>query len=664
MASNAYEVDIDGQTYEVDSPENAMKLMQAFAQRNSAAAKPDQPTQPVQPQFGTLQNVLANNPDQSINPFTGFVRGLEQGFTYNKTPELLSLLGENTDEQRKIFKATEEQYPGLSLAGNVVGSIASPISKLGEVLAATKNAGVLSRVLKGALVNTGLGQISTDVNDQDRTGTAAKDFSLSLLLDAIGGPLGKAGQAIKQKLSPVENLPYKEGVNARLVNALEELKQETGKGVTLSPEQILRDPSFYATGTTKKLANTQHDEANKIAMALEGTAGLPSGKATNLASSVSYDAMAPRIDPYALSENIGVDILKAKNAHLGKYEQAFGDLKSKLSSEADVNINPTFLKDSVSYVEKELKKGLGADTRSAAAISEIKDKLNKVGTIDPITGIREGINLDSLFKMRSDLTDMAYETTSSSDKILLNKLKNSVDLEMQNYASNLSAKSKELGNEALGLIQSFKQDADKFDNKAVASIYKRMNEATPENFDIKGVMSTLDSSLKNGDLKSLQALEMHVNPEVMNLAKQSAMQDVLRGANADVYDLAGITSRLNSIKSNDAKKMLFGDQLTQVENLGKIGEVIGNSMDYAKNRHNLPILRSVGDPQSYMNVVSYLAGKFNNHPTIINMLTRDHKKILNNSAASFAAKRFVDKLFTLEAQDQGIDSTVNKSSGE
>lgn len=132
-----------------------------------------------------------------------FGRGAVQGVTFGLADEAVGLvesaLTDKTyeqarDESRKNFKRAEESNPGVSLAGNVAGSIGSAfLPGIGAIGNVAKGASLGKTALAGATQGalTGFGE-----SEEDSIAGIAKDV-------AIGGAFGGAAGAAIHKAAPL-----------------------------------------------------------------------------------------------------------------------------------------------------------------------------------------------------------------------------------------------------------------------------------------------------------------------------------------------------------------------------------------------------------------------------------------------------------------------------
>lgn len=203
----------------------------------------------------------------------GLTKGLTFGLTQYATPALKAAFdwrngddfgdryAANRAEYEQYSKGAEGAHPVASTAGEVVGAVASPISK---VLAPAKGAGVLDLAKAGAKAG---GAYAAGTSRADNAVDFAKDVTLGALLSGgISGGLARAGQALGPYMSDAAKRLRALGVETTVGQSMKDTT--LGRGIRKIEETLTSIPGVGAD-TARARAGQQFRE---VALQ-EGTPG-------------------------------------------------------------------------------------------------------------------------------------------------------------------------------------------------------------------------------------------------------------------------------------------------------------------------------------------------------------------------------------------------------
>lgn len=716
-----FDVEFNGKTYSTETKEDAEKLANYFAtkhleslQSNTKENSVEQSPQTISDRFAVGTNVgLRSSTNQNektqLPDLYAALKGALSGASLNQAPNVLGLLnaqGKGRPEWQQDFTQSQNESPLSYMAGYVLGSVYGAPAKVGGALLGAGEgllgSSLISRLITNAAANAGV-DVLQSIGNKERVGESAGIAAgQSLLLDTLLGAAGKGAQLLS-KTDRYKNFIAKEGYlhqpnsyNERVIpdviEAQKGLKNQTGVDIQLAPEQILQDPNLLELGVSNKTRLAQEKGVKEIAQQLELNAGVPSGApASYISSKIGYIANAPRIDRAVLSEGVADSLTQAKTAFNDKYEQAFGVLNDSLKENGSNTFAPKILNSEIQKIRGDLKAGTGItdkgvieflDAMKEGRFTEAirnkeydellgaipEDYLQMQGKLIEASGINPNIegktSLLNLFKLRQEATALGFDAKSESSKMALDKIKSAIDSEVDTYAKQVGVKNPELAKQIIDTNNAFKSDIATFENPNIKAIIKKADVSDPLNVNLPSIDTTISSAFAKGDINTIKSLDRLLPPQKMVQIKQGMIQDILRGKNAMDYDFNGLRDRMDAIKSDEAKQYLFGNDWIKYENLATISKHIENSLDYVKSHHLPPPGADVSNPGAWARWVGFAASRFNNHPAIVEMLTRQNKKIISNSAASLLAKRFVSKLVSLDAASNGQDSSLNQTQGE
>lgn len=638
---------------------------------------------------------------ETLSP-SSVARGFMQGVDFNKTPEILSAIeslqggdyNQALAKNREMYSTSESEAPVSYYAGNVAGQVAGLPSKLASSIIGKGGAGLISKLGAGAVANTAVGQTSLpfDATDKERAMQAGIDFGLGTVTGGLDKVLNflSLKKGVKNALKSGEpiNAPYKEGVDARLINARDNLAQDTGVDVPLVAQQMKEDPGFLDMGISQTKTLEQNKALTKVAKGLETDAGMPTRPQSNIKTRLTTNEIAPHIDEVNTTEAIGNKIVAADIENTTVYNNRYGELTNELSASNNDKFTPSQLNQAVKEVTTELSKGTGIT--ETATLNFLKRAREKGLIGEETTVLVKGtgqvlsqadmaqlppdinpnmfevrvepakVSLENLYKLRKELSDLEFTSEGNNNQPLLRKLKTAIDSEMDLYAKNLNVQNPSLGQKALKLNDDFKSDLSKFENKNVKSILNKLTSADPDNRDVVGATKTLYDSAKKGDLQTIRAIEKLVGPEETLMLKKSMIQKTLRGDNADSYDIQGLSKRMKDLP-DEAKNYYFGKQRTNYENLAKVGEYVEKEVDKFGSKYNLEGTSTAFGVARKL-LFNTLLSKYNNNPMVAEILVR--QKPVTSEMAKFQATRLVQTLFKLGAAEARVDLNKNFTQGE
>lgn len=699
-----YQFEYNGKTYQVDTTEELKTVLSALPDKNTPESQLSQYNQ----QQNAPMSMATSEPSASevaasisgksripnIDEVVAALRGFTQGGTIDAMPSILSktagYLGDERSKEdwQKVYSETESTYPEAYMPGYLAGSYLSSkgisgLTNFGRALLGLKDiskAGLISRLLINAGENATMQGISAANRGEDVTTEALTGAAQSLGMDTALGLLGKTGQLLKTKFSDKALPAYRSGVDYNPVEAAEALKREMGSGadLQLTPEQIMRQPSMIQSGVSPARIIEQEDIMRNYARELEADVGIPSGKASTKYTQIEHDALAPRLDRYAVANKLGQDISSSYQDMKDKYAKAYEEIDSQLSNTGDDVFQPKIINKSIKDIRDKIGASSGLTTQRVEQFMDsikskgfTEEKIGKkpysyiadTGLVGKEVPKKGETSLYNLFALRQDVSDLAFETTSDQSKKYLESIKKAIDSELNNYALSKKAKNPELATKILDLNRGFSQDISNYEKSTIASILNKSKNNIDLLNDPTSITKSINKAISGGDTNTLESIEKLVPPDTLEAVKQEATQYVLRGKNPIEFDFKGMQSRMQEM-SPKAKKFLFGDNVVKYENMATIGKYLDSTWKYSASKYGPPDNLGLKNPATYSNYIRYLASKFNNTPTITKMLTRDYKKIITPSAASLASKKFVDELFRLESLDTGQDNTINQTLGE
>jgi hypothetical protein len=634
-------------------------------------------------------------PMEHISP-TALLTGYAQGAAFNKLPEMATipdaLAGGDPEAAiagyRNKITQMESQSPASYYGGNLLGNLVGLPGKAFQALTA-KTIPYLGKAGTALLANLGIGQASLPIEASggDRLMQGGMDTAFGVAGQTLDGTLNALARRsqIKNALNSSQplNMPYENTVNGSLVNARDELAVSTGTNVPLVPEQILEDPGFLNLGRSQTKAIEQNKALNEVAGKLEGEAGMPNRRMSNRTTRVETNEIAPHIDEQATTESVGSKLVEARQANDNVYQNRYSEITQELAGSKNETFVPTHLDNAVKEVMTELGKGTGVTetatlnflqkARQEGLIGDAKPATYFKGTdtlvppeyagVNPsLVEVRGGpnkVSLENLYKMRKELSDIEFTSEGNNNQPLLKKMKDAIDLEMQNYGKAVNVSNPGLGNKVFKLNEDFKSDLSKFENKNVKKIINQLSPADPNNRDLVGATNTLYGAARNGDLQTIRAVEKLVGPEQTAQLKQSMIQRTLRGDTPDSYDIQGLHKRLAKLP-DEAKNYYFGKQRTNYENLAEVGKYVDSAVEKFQDRHNVEGIVSMYGGKRF--VVNKLLSIYNNNPIIAEMIVRQNK--MTPMLGKFQATRLVETLFKLAAADNQTDLQKNFKQSE
>lgn len=661
-----FDIEYKGQVINAPDEATANQILDMIQQEQSGlSAKSDS-----QKYINTgLRSGLNKKDDLSTLPadIAASVRGFGQGLSWNTLPTILSILpGKTREEWINTYNKSAKESPFAYNTGNIIGGLltgsaeAKGIAKAFPKLA---QSGLVQRLLTNLGINAAEGAVSNAAMDQSPLEGALIQGGVSLGGDVVGGVLGKAAQTIGAKTGAIDVPAFKKGIDYQPVEAAEALKREMniGSDLQLVPEQIMRQPTMTQGGVSPDRIIEQQDIMKNYARELEANVGLPSGTASTKYTQVEHDALAPRLDRQAVASQLGEDISNSYKEIRQKYNEAYQDLSNQLETVGIDTFEPKLLNESIKNIRDKISSGSGLTTqRVEQFINSMKSKgfteSNKNGELGKLS-------LNNLFSLREDVSDLAFETTSLQSKKYLEKIKRSIDSELNNYALSTSVKNPDLAQRILDLNKGFSDDVSRYEKSNIASILNKSKNDVDLLNDPLSITKSINKAIASGDVNTLKSIERLVPPDTLQNVKQEASQYILRGKDPFSFDFRGMQTRMQEM-SPEAKKFLFGNDVMKYENMAIIGKYLDSTWKYASGRYGPPDNLGLKNPATYSNYIRFLAAKFNNSPTITKMMTRDYKKIVSPSAASLAAKKYVNELFRLESAQTGKDNKLNESTGE
>lgn len=669
------------------------------------------------------KEVMANKDKMSWgnNPATALLENVRNSALFNKYPELagasnqvatsltnaqptdpellkqypeLANVGkgysEIRDEERARLAQYEKDYPTLSMMGSmggmVMGGPGQVASKLGRMV--PEGAGLARRLFSNAGINALLGQgmAPSDAGTGQRLMQAGGDITMSAVPDTLIGALGKFSQLREMgrgiEMGPIDApmqpgyVPYKEGVDPRMMQARDQITAQQGVQIPLTAEQGLENPKFMQMGVKADTAMAQRQAGEQVAGRLEGNTGLASN--------------ASQLNETDIGADLGSKLAQAKQDSNAAISNKFEALKSDLAANKKETFIPTEVNNVIKEIREETARGTGI---TEGSITDYAKRLENEGLAgsktkyfikgNPAEGEQEiskeiydilplenkanvevrkipnKLSLNNLQKLRAEVTQIQGDSPA-----LYGKLKAAIDKDIDAYAQNVSSKNPELGNRVRSVVNEWKTNNQKFENDNVNSMIKNTQDmvgqgGAPLNANPAAAGQRIFGALEKGDLNAIRSIEAVLGTDSTKEIKQRFSQRILRGDSPDQYDLQGITKRLNkySKKNEEVLKHMLGQDYVTYRNLGYIGEKMKGAVNNYEKGNLLPDVAGAmrGSPYYSFQLINSLFGKFNNHPAIVELMLRNNKKIITPGMAGFMAKQMAMKLLQLESASQGED---------
>lgn len=420
---------------------------------DSFMATPQAPMQmPQQVDAATKDYTLSEN----MKMLTGGARALAKGVTYGQAGKAEALLGsilnpgKSYQERRKELSAKEKQFdkdhPILSMGGEIVGAIASPLSKIG---AGVKGAKLITDVLKKG----GVGALQSLAYTAGTSETPLADIPKSLM---YGGG-GAAALALAPKPFKYIGGKIKEGIEkmpgATLGQALGgRLGEMTRRAEKFMSQSILGQPLRKAEERQIELLKKKFDDltpqarsgydnfAQFLSTAAKNAKDAISKKQEDMYENVVYKHVKGRKEAPALADETRAFVEEAKKTLSPKQREWLdNNVIAQLDDQAGLNLGRL----------QQVKKVTGAATEEGGSVFSANDPvINKLyGTlrndfyksitsnVEPsmVGTVRKGIEKADKFTARylskggtKDTLDQFAKASPDKKAVVVDKLLNSL----------------------------------------------------------------------------------------------------------------------------------------------------------------------------------------------------------------------------------------------
>lgn len=604
-------------------------------------------------------------------------------------PELANVgqsYSQRRDQERAELNRLQSDYPGSSLLGSGGGMMLGAPAAAARTMAAKyipEGAGLLRRVLGNAGINATLGQAMAPLESStgDRLTQGGIDVAASVLPDTLIGVLGKYSQMREMgrgiEMGPIDApiqpgyTPYKDGVDPRMMAARDEIAAKQGIQIPMTAEQGLQNPGLLQRGVNDDVAVAQRQAGERVAGQLEVNAGLQPN--------------AAQLNETDIGGDLGGRLASAKEESNRIISQKFEALKPDLATNKRDVFVPNEINKVIEEIKTEASRGAGTSDRGVlefinilqdnglagstkkffvrstgqelaqAEAAELSSRLSSGAFPNNKSFIVEKqvpnkLSLDNLQKLRQEVMDKQGENPA-----MFTKLKKAIDKEIDAYAQNVSSKNPELGNRVKDVIKEWKTNNQKFENNYVGAMINDMKQAAQEggpllNTNPAGAARRIFGALEKGDLNAIRSIEAVLGPDSTKEVRQRFAQRILRGNSPNLYDLEGITQRLNfySKKNEEVLKHMLGQDYITYRNLGYIADKMKPAVaNYQKGRLLPSNVRGHGG--ATMTILNHLWSKHSNDPRIVELMLRNNKKVITPAMSSFIAKQMVNRLFEIES---------------